>query len=100
MDVYAFKGQGGNEASMDIRSVSGKESGMNAERAIELAEAEAKKEGWLWFEPVAAYKQRRWVLFGRVSWLVTSNADKRGCNVRVRVDDASGRIVDKGFAPR
>ena len=35
-----------------------------------------------------------------MTWEVVSNADKRGMNARVVIDDSTGQILEKGFLPR
>jgi hypothetical protein len=72
---------------------------MTRDRAIELAREVARAEGWLWLEPVRAIRFRRWWV-GSMSWEVVSNRDKHGINVRVVIDDLTGRIVEKGFLSR
>lgn len=72
---------------------------MKREHAIELAREVARAEGWMWLEPVQVIRFRRW-LIGSVTWKVVSNADKRGTNVRILIDDSTGRIIKKGFLPR
>lgn len=72
---------------------------MKSEQAIRLAREVAKAEGWLWLEPVRVIRfRRRWI--GPVAWKVVSNADKCGTNVRIVIDDSTGRIIKKGFLPR
>jgi hypothetical protein len=72
---------------------------MTRDRAIELARDLARREGWPWLEPIRATRVRRWWL-GSMTWEVVSNADKRGMNARIVIDDSSGRILEKGFLPR
>ena len=72
----------------------------SAEEAIAIARRTAHEEGWAWMEPVEAGLQPRVVFFGSLRWEVTSNASKRGMNVRVRIDPATGCVVAKHFLPR
>lgn len=72
---------------------------MTRERAIGLAQEVARAEGWPWLEPVRVIRFRRWWI-GSVAWKVVSNADKRGANVCVVIDDSTGQIIKKGFLPR
>jgi hypothetical protein len=67
--------------------------------AIELARQAAAQQGWPWVEPVRA-RRRRAGLFGPHRWEVLSNADSRGQNVRVVIDDASGALLERHFLPR
>ena len=66
---------------------------------LRLAEERARAEGWLFRAPVKAWLRKPW-FFGRPEWTVLSNADCRGCNVWIVIDDESGNIVSAGFAPR
>jgi hypothetical protein len=75
-----------------------KERAMTKTEALEAAKRVATENDWPWLEPVVVTKKRRW--FRVRSWMVHSNADERGCNVRVEVDDAAGRVVRAVFCPR
>lgn len=72
---------------------------MTRDEAIARARELAKARGWTWLEPVAATRARHWLL-GRRRWTVRSNANSRGCSVRVVFDDATGKIEESGFLPR
>jgi hypothetical protein len=73
---------------------------MTKDEVIAIAKRVAAEEGWLWKEPILVQKTHRYIFFGPVTWHVTSNAECRGCNVRVHVDDRSAEVTYKGFAPR
>ena len=66
--------------------------------AINLAREVAIKNGWTWRGRVSVAK-RGW-LFSRRKWEVVSNADMRGCSVRVLINDADGTIIRAAFLPR
>ena len=72
---------------------------MTEDEAIQLARSIAEQEGWPWRGTVTASRSRRG-LVGRPEWLITSNAQARGLNVRVRIDDHTGQILSREFAPR
>jgi hypothetical protein len=72
---------------------------MTREEAIAIAERVAKEAGWRWEQPIHAQRVRSFLLFGRASWHVMSNADKSGCNVNVWIDDATGDVKKQAFAP-
>ena len=72
---------------------------MTETEAIGIAREIAEREKWTWREPVRAVRARRW-LFGRAVWKVISNADSRGCNVRVELDDITRETYRAGFSPR
>lgn len=73
---------------------------MTRDEAISLARNVAENEGWEWRDPIVATKARMFIVAGPASWHVMSNADCRGCNVNVQIDDQSGHVTSKGFAPR
>jgi len=73
---------------------------MTHDKVIELAREVAEVEGWLWLEPSRATRFRRWWIIGPLRWEVVSNADRRGMNVHILIDDSSGRIIEKGFLSR
>jgi len=45
-------------------------------------------------------RERSWILFGSVRWRFMTNAEYRGANVNIVVDDRTGQVVVSGFAPR
>lgn len=59
----------------------------------------ALERNWTWIAPVSIRKKRRW-LVGRMLWIVLSNHQSRGCNVRVVVDDETGKVAEAAFWPR
>lgn len=67
--------------------------------ATSIARAQAEREGWPWTAPVFVSRERAWILFGAVRWRFMTNADQRGGNVNIVVDDLTGVILSKGFAP-
>ena len=72
---------------------------MTGEEALERARAIAAEKGWPWLDPVSVRKVRPFLL-GSVRWVVMTNAERRGMNVRIVLDDASGRILAEGYLPR
>jgi hypothetical protein len=72
---------------------------MTREQAIGVAQREAEKQGWPRLEPVEARRSRRW-LIGATVWEVASNAQSKGMNVRVRIEDDTGRICRAGYTQR
>lgn len=72
---------------------------MTSDEAIKLAEAAARAEGWEWKGTVRA-SPRRPLLFGKAYWEVVSNADKIGSGVRVKIEDATGKVLSKTRQPR
>ncbi len=71
---------------------------MTENEALQIAKDLAATKGWTWREPVTVRRRRRWFRF--VGWTVQSNAQSRGCNVYVEIDDLSGRIARAAFWPR
>jgi hypothetical protein len=73
---------------------------MTRDEAIALAKKTADSEGWFWKEPIFAKRERPFIFFGQLMWVVMSNSQNRGGNVFVRINDKTGEILSKGFAPR
>ncbi|HEX8474472.1 MAG TPA: hypothetical protein VF666_10595 [Pyrinomonadaceae bacterium] len=73
---------------------------MTSDEAISLAKQTAQQEGWAWDEPARASKHRRFGVVGAAYWEVVSNANVIGRNVRIRIDDATGEVLQKNFLPR
>lgn len=65
-----------------------------------MARAAAANEGWPWIEPVVIQRYRTWSLFGRLRWHVMTNANNRGGNVNIHIDDRTASVASKGFARR
>jgi hypothetical protein len=73
---------------------------LNQEQAVNIARAAVSEHGWPWLGRVTAQRNRRWLLFGARRWYVLTNADCKGCNARIRIDDTTGAIISASFAPR
>ena len=72
---------------------------MSSEEAIERARQIARERHWAWQPPIRA-RRRRTFFIGPARWEVWSNADMRGSNVRVVIDDATGTVLTQAFLPR
>ncbi len=73
---------------------------MTREEVVRIACLVVEEEGWPWVEPVMVTRERQFFLFGKVSWYIRTNAGNRGANVNIRVDDKTGLVLNKCFAPR
>ena len=71
---------------------------MTADQALDLARALAARNAWPFHERVEVRLAWRW--FPWRYWVVRSNADVLGMNVRVEVEDRSGRVRHAGYLPR
>ena len=74
---------------------------MTRDEVIQSARTLADKKGWPWVEPLWVEDERRFILFGRHSWRVTTNTQYAdiGRNVHVRIDDATGRVLSSEYVP-
>ena len=68
--------------------------------AVERARRCAEERGWAWREPVRVIRSRSFVILGRVTYEVRSNAESRGSNARVIVAADDGSIVEAHWLPR
>jgi hypothetical protein len=69
------------------------------DEAVELARAEAKREGWAWVDPALATFRKPW--FGKGGkWEIYSNAKGLGAKARVVIDAETGAILEKGYIRR
>ena len=74
---------------------------MTREEAIEIARQVAAEHDWPWLEPVEAHRTREgWFSHRRNYWIVRTNVRCRGCNIHVVIDEATGQVHRKAFAPR
>lgn len=72
---------------------------MTEDEAVELARAEAKRQGWAWVDPALATFRKAWLGNGG-KWEIYSNAKGLGAKARVVIDAATGVILEKGYIPR
>lgn len=78
---------------------------MTKEQALHQAREVARSQGWPWEKPVRVTLLKPWWIFRlfgwkNATWSVFTNTNFRGMNVIIDIDDASGRIKGKWFAPR
>jgi hypothetical protein len=66
---------------------------LTAEELIEIAKKVCVEQGWPWAEPVQVQNR----LF---NWIIVTNYDKIGRNVRVTISKRSGNPVQWSFIPR
>ena len=74
---------------------------MTREQVIQSAREVAEKAGWPWEEPIVVEEGRRFYLFGRRYWRVTTNTKyaQIGRNVHVQMDDLSGQVLSGEYVP-
>ena len=72
---------------------------MTEQEAVGIAQTIAQRSGWLWLPPVQARRYRSW-LIGAPRWVIWTNAQSLGMNVRIVLDDRDGLVLEKGFMPR
>ncbi len=73
---------------------------MTRDEVIQRAQAVTQAEGWPWREPVHVERVQQGLIFGRIDWHVMTNANDRGGNVNIWIDNQSGKVTKKGFARR
>lgn len=72
---------------------------MERREAIKLAKAIAESHSWTWLEPIMAMQFRRFFI-GPLCWEIISNSKSRGCNVRILIQDKTGKVLKEGFLKR
>lgn len=73
---------------------------ISKEDAIASARRSAEERGWRWEQPIRVTRSRRFVLFGRVTYEIWTNAAKRGSNARFFVDGEDGSVRKARWLPR
>lgn len=75
---------------------------MTRDAAIQTARKLAEEKGWPWVEPLMVEDGRRFFVFGRPFWRVTTNSRyvDIGCNVHVQIDDKTGRVLSSDYTPK
>lgn len=74
---------------------------MTRDAAIQTARTLAGEKGWPWVESLMVEDGRRFIVFGRRFWRVTTNSRyvDIGCNVHVQIDDETGRVLSSDYTP-
>ena len=70
------------------------------EDAVARARRVAEERGWPWTEPVHVAPRRAYVLFGRASYEIRTNAAMRGQNARIVIDAEDGSVIEAHWLPR
>lgn len=73
---------------------------MTDDEALERARSVAQSRGWEWEGRIAISRYRTFPIFGARQVEVWSNADSRGCNCRVVLDEETGEVVEAAWLPR
>jgi hypothetical protein len=71
---------------------------ISREEAIEAARQECQRRGWKDAPPYTADSGRDYVLWGRKTWFVVTNAESKGDNAYINIDADSGEVIGAGFA--
>jgi hypothetical protein len=66
---------------------------LSYEDARRLAETLCRERGWSFIEPLT-------ITAHLLSWTITTNAGRMGCNARIRVNRRSGEITHAAYSPR
>ena len=72
---------------------------LTTERVLEISKAAVVERNWPWLQPVEVHQRRAWLILGKRQWHVLTNARARGANVRLVIDDESGRVTKSWVAP-
>lgn len=71
---------------------------MRRQEIIKIAKQVAIEQGWGWEEPIKVRRFREWLILGRLLWEVKTNADCRGCNIKVIIDNKTLSVINVFFA--
>jgi hypothetical protein len=71
---------------------------ISKDEAIEIARAECLRRGWDDAPPYSAQSGREYMLWGKRTWFVVSNADQQGNNAYIHIDADTGDITGAAFA--
>lgn len=73
---------------------------ISEDEVLEIARQFARARGWPWHPPVRIWRSRTFVLFGRRTYQIGTNAGMRGGNVWVTADAEDGTILDASYIAR
>ena len=68
--------------------------------AIEIARRECERHGWKDLPPYEAQSGREYVLWGKTTWFVVTNAGQVGDNAYVNIDGDNGKVIGAAFATK
>jgi hypothetical protein len=68
--------------------------------ALRRARRPADERGWRWEEPVRVQLSRAYVVAGKATFEVWTNASCLGCNVRIVIDAEDGAVLEAYWLPR
>lgn len=66
---------------------------LTKEKAVQTAKEVAAKENWPWIEPVEVCSYLG-------VWIIYTNSEWMGMNVRIEVDKNTGKVIRAGYNPR
>jgi len=66
--------------------------------AIAIARKECAMRGWKDLPPYEAQSGRDYILWGKLTWFVVTNAGTVGDNAYVNIDGDSGKVIGAAFA--
>jgi hypothetical protein len=73
---------------------------LTTEQVLEIAKAALAERNWPWLQPVEVHERLAWFIFGKREWHVLTNAEARGGNPRLVIDDSSGHVTNSQMVPR
>ncbi len=73
---------------------------ISEEDALFRARRAAEERGWSWTEPIHVTRARAYVIVGRVTYEVRTNALSRGNNLRIVIDATDGTVLEAHRLPR
>ena len=68
------------------------------DEAIEIARGECQRQGWPETPPFDARSGREFLLWGKTTWFVVTNAGHQGDNAYIHIDGDTGEITGAAFA--
>lgn len=72
---------------------------ISREQAVEIALEECRRQGWNARMPCDASFGRQYVLWGKASWFVVTNAESMGDNAYIHIDADTGEVTGAAYAP-
>lgn len=68
------------------------------EEAIDIARRECLRKGWDDTPPYSATSGRDFILWGRRTWFIVTNAEHKGDNAYIQIDADNGSVIGAAFS--
>ena len=73
---------------------------ISREQACEIARQECQRRGWNDHQPFQAQSGRDFILWGRNTWFIVTNAEQQGDNAYIQIDADTGKVIGAALSTK